>query len=148
MVSAPLAGIVFVVVGQFTCRLTDSLATCGSDHLWDAPVDRAALALTVNHHNNVPLRNTNTIFILQEPSGSPTPKRPRGRPKGSKNKTAGKGKVSDVHPDGRAAAASAVPSLVPRFPFRNLQFLFSTVANLILLKGCPVVSRDILVGSV
>ncbi|CAG04034.1 unnamed protein product, partial [Tetraodon nigroviridis] len=28
----------------------------------------------------------------QEPSGSPTPKRSRGRPKGSKNKTTGKSK--------------------------------------------------------
>ena len=37
------------------------------------------------------------VSVLQEPSGSPTPKRPRGRPKGSKNKagsTAPKGKVS------------------------------------------------------
>lgn len=38
-----------------------------------------------------------SIFLQQEPSGSPTPKRPRGRPKGSKNKPSSmtsRGKVS------------------------------------------------------
>ncbi|TWW56946.1 hypothetical protein D4764_08G0009330 [Takifugu flavidus] len=34
------------------------------------------------------------VMPTQEPSGSPTPKRPRGRPKGSKNKTSSKSKVS------------------------------------------------------
>ncbi|KAG7221586.1 hypothetical protein INR49_017117 [Caranx melampygus] len=35
---------------------------------------------------------------LLEPSGSPVPKRPRGRPKGSKNKTTGKGKKATAPP--------------------------------------------------
>uniref|UniRef100_A0A8C8E466 Uncharacterized protein n=1 Tax=Oryzias sinensis TaxID=183150 RepID=A0A8C8E466_9TELE len=43
-------------------------------------------------HTALKLELTLGRFDHQEPSGSPTPKRPRGRPKGSKNKTGGKGK--------------------------------------------------------
>uniref|UniRef100_A0A3Q4H3V9 High mobility group protein HMG-I/HMG-Y n=1 Tax=Neolamprologus brichardi TaxID=32507 RepID=A0A3Q4H3V9_NEOBR len=38
------------------------------------------------------LPHVSLVCKQPEPSGSPTPKRPRGRPKGSKNKTTGKGK--------------------------------------------------------
>nr|XP_020466419.1 high mobility group protein HMG-I/HMG-Y isoform X2 [Monopterus albus] len=38
------------------------------------------------------------VKTSDEPSGSPTPKRPRGRPKGSKNKTTGKGKKTTAAP--------------------------------------------------
>ncbi|NWZ53229.1 HMGA1 protein, partial [Spizaetus tyrannus] len=42
---------------------------------------------------------TPTLFSLQqEPSEAPTPKRPRGRPKGSKNKATPKGRKAAVTP--------------------------------------------------
>ncbi|RXM92656.1 High mobility group protein HMG-I/HMG-Y [Acipenser ruthenus] len=34
------------------------------------------------------------VKTVEEPSGAPTPKRPRGRPKGSKNKSTSKSRVS------------------------------------------------------
>uniref|UniRef100_A0A8C7U9C7 High mobility group protein HMG-I/HMG-Y n=1 Tax=Oncorhynchus mykiss TaxID=8022 RepID=A0A8C7U9C7_ONCMY len=47
---------------------------------------------------------------VSEPSGSPTPKRPRGRPKGSKNKTVTKGKVSP-RPGGQRTGVPCVQFL-------------------------------------
>uniref|UniRef100_A0A3B3R606 High mobility group protein HMG-I/HMG-Y n=1 Tax=Paramormyrops kingsleyae TaxID=1676925 RepID=A0A3B3R606_9TELE len=48
----------------------------------------------------------------EEPSGSPTPKRPRGRPKGSKNKSTGKSKKTPesagAKPRGRPKKAVSV----------------------------------------
>ncbi|NXU59845.1 HMGA1 protein, partial [Turnix velox] len=38
------------------------------------------------------------LFFQQEPSEAPTPKRPRGRPKGSKNKATSKGRKAAVTP--------------------------------------------------
>ncbi|NWH72325.1 HMGA1 protein, partial [Piaya cayana] len=38
------------------------------------------------------------LFLQQEPSEAPTPKRPRGRPKGSKNKATPKGRKAAVTP--------------------------------------------------
>uniref|UniRef100_A0A8B9PB47 High mobility group protein HMG-I/HMG-Y n=1 Tax=Apteryx owenii TaxID=8824 RepID=A0A8B9PB47_APTOW len=38
------------------------------------------------------------LSLQQEPSEAPTPKRPRGRPKGSKNKAAPKGRKAAVTP--------------------------------------------------
>ncbi|NWS79038.1 HMGA1 protein, partial [Crotophaga sulcirostris] len=38
------------------------------------------------------------LFLQQEPSEAPTPKRPRGRPKGSKNKATTKGRKAAVTP--------------------------------------------------
>lgn len=40
---------------------------------------------------------TSQLSSSQEASGSPVAKRSRGRPKGSKNKGAGKSKVSGLH---------------------------------------------------
>ncbi|NXT74884.1 HMGA1 protein, partial [Zapornia atra] len=38
------------------------------------------------------------LSLQQEPSEAPTPKRPRGRPKGSKNKATPKGRKATVTP--------------------------------------------------
>ncbi|NWV63149.1 HMGA1 protein, partial [Malurus elegans] len=42
--------------------------------------------------------NPALLFLQQEPSEAPTPKRPRGRPKGSKNKATPKGRKAAVTP--------------------------------------------------
>ncbi|NXH76215.1 HMGA1 protein, partial [Hydrobates tethys] len=42
------------------------------------------------------------LSLQQEPSEAPTPKRPRGRPKGSKNKTTPKGRKAAVTPGRKA----------------------------------------------
>lgn len=58
----------------------------------------------------------------QEPSGSPTPKRSRGRPKGSKNKTTAKSKVSAWR----------------GFVTHNCLLMEVPTGGNLALKGCPV----------
>uniref|UniRef100_A0A8C0GF78 High mobility group protein HMG-I/HMG-Y n=1 Tax=Chelonoidis abingdonii TaxID=106734 RepID=A0A8C0GF78_CHEAB len=43
-------------------------------------------------------RKNPVLCLQQEPSEAPTPKRPRGRPKGSKNKATSKGRKAAVTP--------------------------------------------------
>uniref|UniRef100_K7FAF6 High mobility group protein HMG-I/HMG-Y n=1 Tax=Pelodiscus sinensis TaxID=13735 RepID=K7FAF6_PELSI len=42
--------------------------------------------------------NSPVLCLQQEPSEAPNPKRPRGRPKGSKNKASSKGRKAAVTP--------------------------------------------------
>uniref|UniRef100_A0A3B3XW89 High mobility group protein HMG-I/HMG-Y n=1 Tax=Poecilia mexicana TaxID=48701 RepID=A0A3B3XW89_9TELE len=83
-----------------------------------------------------------------EASGSPTPKRPRGRPKGSKNKTTGgKGKKgAGASPAGGKRRGrpkkeaslllkSEFMTLISIFPFKYVGLLKGS--DLLLLVGCP-----------
>uniref|UniRef100_A0A8C3F9I1 High mobility group protein HMG-I/HMG-Y n=1 Tax=Chrysemys picta bellii TaxID=8478 RepID=A0A8C3F9I1_CHRPI len=57
-----------------------------------------ALPLSTDHCRSGCLLTSSVLCLQQEPSEAPTPKRPRGRPKGSKNKATSKGRKAAVTP--------------------------------------------------
>ncbi|NXJ85508.1 HMGA1 protein, partial [Trogon melanurus] len=60
------------------------------------------------------------LSLQQEPSEAPTPKRPRGRPKGSKNKATPKGRKAAVAP-GRKPRGRPKKSVSGIFPSSSNQ---------------------------
>uniref|UniRef100_A0A8B9I6E7 High mobility group protein HMG-I/HMG-Y n=1 Tax=Anser brachyrhynchus TaxID=132585 RepID=A0A8B9I6E7_9AVES len=78
-----------------------------------------------------PLPPQTLLSLQQEPSEAPTPKRPRGRPKGSKNKATPKGRKAAVTPGRkpRGRPKKSVSGLLP--PLLFLTFLTGPI-----LAGC------------